>query len=241
MAARWREVASLVVFLGIFCASGCAVIPPSGPMRSIEAQDRNSDTLVVMLPGIHDTAETFLTAGFVDAAASGAFDVLAADARWRYYSSGSVVKHLHDDVVEPARQRGYRSIWLLGVSLGGYGSLLYVDAFPDEVTGIILLSPYLGARHLSDRIKNAGGLEAWTSDSERLERFERGWVSLKKLCAVGATNVILGYGTSDPLSLRDGPLLDALQPSQVYIESGGHDWTTWTPLWSQIRESVQIH
>jgi pimeloyl-ACP methyl ester carboxylesterase len=211
-------------------------------MRTIEvgAKDRHSDTLVVMLPGIGDRAEQFLDAGFIDGIAE-TFDVLAVDAHWRYYSNGTVVRRLHDDVVEPALARGYRSIWLLGVSLGGYGSLLYADAFPEEVAGVILLSPYLGARRLSDRIERAGGLESWSDDGQRQERFERGWVSLKKLCATGSSNVILGYGSSDPLAMRYGPLLDALRPSQVYTADGGHDWKTWKPLWLQIRESVEIH
>jgi pimeloyl-ACP methyl ester carboxylesterase len=209
-------------------------------MRTIElAAATGSNTLVVMLPGIGDRAEAFLSTGFVDGFANDSFDLLAVDAHWRYYSTGSVVRRLREDVIEPALARGYRNIWLLGVSLGGYGSLLYVDRFPDHIAGIILLSPYLGGRRLAREIDAAGGLEAWSGDAARPERFERAWRSLKKLCATDST-VILGFGESDRLAERYTPLLAALQPSQIYMANGGHEWTTWAPLWSEIKEAIEI-
>ena len=246
MAIRRGKVATIaVLFVAVLfvvvATSGCATPGPTTPMRAIEiGAAKRSDTLIVMLPGIGDTAEAFVSTGFIDGFADDRFDLLAVNATWRYYSSGTVVRRLHEDVVGPARARGYRTIWLLGVSLGGYGSLLYADAFPDEIAGVILLSPYLGARRLSERIEQAGGLESWSGPSQHPERFERGWSSLKTLCASNSSIVILGYGSSDPLAERYGPLLAALEPSQVHVATGGHDWTTWAPLWSEIRESVPI-
>jgi pimeloyl-ACP methyl ester carboxylesterase len=242
MATRQCNAAILTIVPSIFAIHGCTLPRATVPMRTIEiaAPDRGSDTLVVMLPGIGDRPELFLSSGFVDGFADDAFDLLAVDAHWRYYSNGSVVRRLREDVIEPARARGYRNIWLLGVSLGGYGSLLYVDRFPNDVAGIILLSPYLGGRRLLDRIDAAGGLTAWSGASRHPERFERGWRSLQRLCARDPSIVILGFGSADRLAARYGPLLEALQPSQVYTAEGGHEWTTWTPLWSEIKATVEI-
>src|SRR5690606_40867279 len=63
-------------------------------------------------------------------------------------TSASVVERLQQDVVLPARMRGYRHVRLVGISLGGYGSLLYSKQYGEQIAGLFLMAPFLGNRSL---------------------------------------------------------------------------------------------
>lgn len=225
---------TLALLFAAALAAGCATDRPrSAALHTVQVGDR-SDTLVVMLPGIRDTAEQFLVAGFVDAAAA-PFDVLVVEPQMKHYVRGTLVERLREDVIAPARAR-YDEIWLLGVSIGGYGSLLYAGEFPADIRGVVLLAPYLGGRRVPRAIEAAGGLDDWRA--VRGSPFVRAWRALKALTQPGGATIVLGFGESDRLAATYAPLLDALPQSQVYVAEGGHGWATWTPLWREIRASV---
>jgi len=153
------RVPTLVAALLAF--TGCLRTPPTVvPILSISATNENSsnNSLVIMLPGMGDRAEAFLTAGFLDAGDQWGFDILAVDAHYGYYVERSLIPRLHEDIIIPARASGYERIWLLGVSMGGFGSLLYAEQHPEAIDGIILLAPYIGDPALANEIEAAGGL-----------------------------------------------------------------------------------
>jgi pimeloyl-ACP methyl ester carboxylesterase len=239
---RHRGCRRILPIVALIALQGCVSAPTTVPIRTVEfrAAAGASDTLVVMLPGIRDEAEQFLNAGFVARNGAEGFDVLAVDAHWGYYADGTIVERLHEDVIEPARRRGYEHIWLLGVSLGGYGSLLYAEQFPDDIRGVVLLAPFLGGRKLAAEINEAGGLRAWSSDGLQGGRFAAGWRSLQKLSRRDPAMIILGYGVSDRYAENYDPLVQVLPASQVYTVEGEHRWTTWTPLWSEIKATGTI-
>jgi pimeloyl-ACP methyl ester carboxylesterase len=215
---------------------GCAAAPSQdAALHTLKVGDR-SDTLVVMLPGIKDRAEQFLVAGFVDAA-SEPFDVLVVDPDVADYFRGTFAERLRAEVIEPAQARGYDEIWLVGVSIGGYGSLLYAGEFPEDITGIVLLAPYLGGRRLQRAIESAGGLAAWADGSPQ-NLFARGWLALNALARRPGSTILLGFGGADRLAATYGPLVAALPPSHVYTIAGGHEWTTWAPLWDEIKPTI---
>lgn len=195
-----------------------------------------------MLPGMGDRAEAFRDAGFLDSADQQGFDTLAVDAHFGYYVERNLIPRIREDIVEPARAKGYRNIWLLGVSMGGFGSLLYADAHPLDVNGVILLAPFLGDHKLADAISSAGGLDAWPGISDEFNEFEiRVWVWLKTATTSrNRTRVILGYGRSDRLAATYGPLVDVLDSTDVYTLDGGHGWTTWKSLWNQIAADLAL-
>ena len=193
-----------------------------------------------MLPGIRDRAEQFLRYGFFASDAPDMFDALAVDAHWGYYADGSIVDRLHNDVIAPARRRGYERIWLLGVSLGGYGSLLYAERFAQDLSGIILLAPYLGDRRLATRIREAGGLGAWSADAAAAEPFVQGWQTLQELAPFDRLPITLGYGIGDRLAETYDPLVQALPVSHIYTAAGGHRWKTWLSLWTNIKAAGVI-
>jgi len=230
----------LIVFLAL---TGCLRTPPTAiPIPSLRSPTAPNDSLIIMLPGRGDRAEAFRDAGFLDTADQWGFDTLAVDAHFGYYAERTLIPRLHKDIVEPARAAGYRNIWLLGVSMGGFGSLLYADSHPLEIDGIILLAPFLGDRGLANVITSVGGLETWSGRSEGFSEYElRIWRWLKNATtSASRTPVILGYGHSDRLADAYGPLVDALDSTNVYTLDGGHRWTTWIPLWNQIAAELNL-
>jgi pimeloyl-ACP methyl ester carboxylesterase len=229
-----------VLALSTILTAGCATGAVREPrLHTVQIGDR-SKTLVVMLPGIKDRAEQFLVAGFVGGdAVPDAFDVLVVEPEMSDYVRGTLVERLRTQIIEPAQARGYDEIWLLGVSIGGYGSLLYAGAFPADIRGVVLLAPYLGGRRLPRTIAAAGGLAIWPPGTESHPRpFVRGWRALKALTQGSDTMVVLGFGGGDPLAETYMPLLEALPRSQIYTAAGGHEWSTWTPLWHEIKATI---
>jgi pimeloyl-ACP methyl ester carboxylesterase len=166
----WRLRRHGFVTLAAFVISGCTIAPRTEspiPTLSPTAGERNTRTLIVMLPGRGDRAKSFQTAGFFAVSNDSKFDVMSVDAHFAYYKERSLVSRLHEDVIVPARENGYEDIWLLGVSMGGMGALLYADQHPDIVKGLILLAPYLGNPGLPAEISAAGGLSEWSAEESQ--------------------------------------------------------------------------
>ena len=78
-----------------------------------------------MLPGRGDRGEVFVREGFEKAGQRLGFDTIMVDAHFGYYMKRSLIPALDEDIIQPALEAGYENIWLLGVSMGGFGSLLY--------------------------------------------------------------------------------------------------------------------
>jgi len=226
-------------------ASGCIGIAATEvPLPGIETADPDArhDTLVIMLPGRGDRAEAFINQGFQEQGARLGFDTVAVDAHFGYYMKRSLLPRLHEDFVLPARSAGYKNVWLLGISMGGFGSLLYAAEHPHEVDGVILLAPYLGDRRLAEEIDAAGGLAAWSGEGPGFKDYEIGvWTWLQHATnGQQQTPVILGYGESDGSAKTHAVLGDALESTSVYTLEGGHKWTTWKPLWEEIAADLEL-
>ena len=101
----------------------------------------------------------------------------------------------------------------------------------------MLLSPYLGGQRLPRAIAAAGGIEAWRAASGP-SPFVDGWVALQELLRRTDATVVLGFGGDEPLAATYAPLLATLPLSQIYTIEGGHAWTTWAPLWQEIKATI---
>lgn len=125
--------------------------------------DERSDTLLVFLPGAYLKPDEFEREGFISAVRERhlAADSLLVDADVSYYYDQTLSERLHADVIEPQRAKGYKSIWLVGISIGGFGALIHELSRPGSVDGIVALAPYLGRRVLGAEILKAGGLRTW--------------------------------------------------------------------------------
>lgn len=198
--------------------------------------------LFVFLPGRGDRAETFAQRGFVEAlrARPLSIDVRASDATFGYYIKGIFVERLATDVIAPAKQKGYEEIWLVGPSMGGFGSLFYSRAHPDEITGALAIAPFLGDRKVIGEIANAGGLKNWQApprvdvpDRDTFQGELWRWLQAVTQGKEKAPLLFTGYGTSDSLATADALLATELPPQRVFLTGGGHEW----PAWRRILET----
>lgn len=219
---------------------GCVWAPPMhNPMPSVPAQsEKQSDTLVVMLPGRGSRAEDYRRHGFFETGKDRGFDMIAADAHFRYYYERVIVERLHEDIVRPAVDRGYTNIWLLGISMGGMGAKLYAQEHPELVDGLILLAPYPGDADLVKEIGNAG-LDRWDGESEHGEPYQlETWRWLRDVTKrPGSPTIVLGYGKQDRFAAV-GELLDDRIPERLHFTApGGHKWPVWKALWRDMLEA----
>lgn len=178
----------------------------------------HADTLLVLLPGVYSHPDEFVREGFVQAAndARLAVDVVRVDAHLNYYQRNTFVERLRQDVFAPARAHGYRSIWIAGISLGGFGGLIYAKERPGDVTGVVTLAPYLDEPKL------------WP------------WLNGYAEAASGHPPLYLGYGKADRFAATNSVLAAKLPPTQVFITEGGHDWAPWLRLWKEMLPALPL-
>lgn len=232
------SVSGLVLTLGMLL--GC--YPKGDPGKPLPTAfhpaPQIARRLVVVLPGRGDGLEGLQRAGIAQAIQSQwpDADVTLSGITIDYYLQGNGVRRLHDEIIVPARARGYREIWLLGASLGGLGALMYDGQWPGTVDGIVLLAPYLGEKPLLDQIAAAGGVARWNPGpvpggvngdnfQHELWRHLQAWSRDPSR----ARNVWLAYGDKDYLRDTMPTLVPLLPPSHVLVREGRHRWTVWTP------------
>jgi pimeloyl-ACP methyl ester carboxylesterase len=193
--------------------------------------------LLVMLPGAEMHARDFRSFGFIDAARHAGYtgDITVADTSVDDYLDEATVELLHEEIVNPAREQGVSTIWLVGISLGGMGALLYAQAHRPLIDGIVLLAPFIGTRGLVAEAVAAGGLRSWrTPDESTGERKVMAWLGRYDGNERDWPRLWLAYGTEDRFVAGHRLLADLLPPDRVLTSAGGHDWPTWTGLWQEI-------
>jgi len=238
---RFITCSLLICILSALAVAGCvpeATTPMATHSFTGEAAQSHR-MLIVFLPGKGDGGERFLTEGFVDAVRKTGVpaDMMAVDAHLGYYLERTLPTRLKEDVITPARGRGYRQIWLVGISLGGFGALWYDIEHPGDVAGIVVLAPYLGERDLIDEIALKGGMTDWRPPSEDvMDDQHRIWKGLKQYerNEKNRGRMYLGYGRQDRFAGACGLLAPVLPAAQVVTVEGGHDWQTWLLLWNDI-------
>ncbi len=201
--------------------------------------------LLVLLPGRYDRVDDFERRGFIADVRSTtrAADVVAVDAHLGYYRRGTILERLRADVVAPARARGFAALWLVGISMGGTGAILYDLNYPGEVDGIFLIAPFLGGREIVEEVAAAGGAHAWNDRGVVGEPFERDlwrWARRVARHENAAPSVFLGYGTGDAFAPAHRLLAEALPPERVFAEAGGHDWGPWRAAWRRFLASPAL-
>jgi pimeloyl-ACP methyl ester carboxylesterase len=222
---------------------GCAFKPraPTVPMRVLNhpaACAAGRDTLLVLLPGAYSPPEEFEAAGFVDAARQArlAADIGIADAHLRYFTDKTAIQRLREDIVLPARARGVKDVWLVGISLGGFGALGYALRHPGEVSGVLAIAPYLGRRTLLRDIVAGGGPRLWRERAlpegpDDVETALWQWLSAP---APAGPPVWLAYGRDDRFADSHRLLSGLLPADRVDSVPGGHDWPPWRALWDRF-------
>jgi len=231
------KITSLSILLSLL---GCS-LPTNRPLSVLDypppvGTDTNN-TLIVMLRGRSGTHKNFDKYGFIEAIHARGIDakIVAPNTHMGYFMSRSFVERLKTDVIDPAKNAGYEKIWLVGVSLGGLGSLLYTRDHPEDVDGVFLISPFTGNDEIIDEIIAQGGPSTWNpdavdnSDADWQRDFWR-WLKTTPN-RQDLPPIYLGYGSEDRL-IKGQELLATLLPNErVFTLEGDHNFTTFAQLW----------
>jgi pimeloyl-ACP methyl ester carboxylesterase len=221
------------------CAPHRAVQGPIPLVSDQQACGVQAGNLIVMLPGLRDFPADFVAEGFVAAVRQRQLDadITLLDAHVGYYNERQIVSRLHDEVIAPARARGYERIWLVGISLGGLGSLLYSQAHPQDITGFYAMAPYLGEKSTVKDVTTQGLAQWQPAEPEPMGtpawRLAQAYLS----GGAGLPRGHIGYGADDRFAQANALWATALPPGHRYVVEGGHDWRTWKALWERFLDT----
>ncbi len=215
------------------CAAGGDVTKPIP--TALIAAPQSPHRLVVMLPGRGDSLQALTDtgiAGIIQQSWPDA-DVLLTGLTMPFYRQGRAAQRLHDEVIEPARRKAYQQVWLAGISLGGMGALLYDRQYPDQIDGLLLLSPYLGEDAIHQQIRRAGGLAAWQAGPAQPigpDTFQHElWRSLQDWSQrpQRTRSTWLAYGADEPFRQPIELMSPLLPADHVIMLPGKHNWKLW--------------
>ncbi len=216
-------------------------------MRAIleaAAEGAVAPTRVLLLPGAYTTPEDFLREGFAHAARERrlALDLVFVELKLQHLTDRTILRRLRHEVVLPARALGCRSVWLGGISLGGFIAMAYAARFPQEIDGLCLIAPYLGNQMVVGEIGRANGVDGWTpGDLAEDDDERRIWQFIKeqrnRTASGTAPRLHLGYGSEDRFADSPRLMAAALAPDSVDVVSGGHEWPAWRRLWENFLDT----
>ena len=210
------------------------------PLRTLR-QTCGAPNLIVLLPGAYMTPEDFEKAGFFAAVSQRqlALDITAVDLDFAAISGGTALPALQAEILEPARQQGYKKIWLGGISLGGLLALCHNADTPGSVDGLCLIAPYPGSRLTTNAIARAGGLAEWQATPDQLSDPEfRMWRWLQK--PPPDFPVFVGYGTEDRFASGMQQIAECFPPAARHALPGDHDWPVWQVLWERFLDRLSL-
>jgi pimeloyl-ACP methyl ester carboxylesterase len=228
--------------------TSCALFS-TGPMDVLTYESLDSEArgkhLFVFMRGMGGSHHSFEKEGLVTGVRARGlpFDMAAPNAHFGYYRNRSLIDRLRIDVIEPLRAKGYEHIWLVGFSLGGLGSLLYLMERPEDIAGVLLISPFLGEEGpILEEIESAGGIRSWKPGPYNAEKdWERmlyDWLK-RDIADRPEKKVYLGYASDDPYAGGQRLLADILPLNRVYHIQGGHDYKTFKAIWSHFLDNEE--
>ncbi|MDO6748549.1 hypothetical protein [Gilvimarinus sp. 1_MG-2023] len=196
---------------------------------------RSSD-LLILLPGMGNRIDSFEQAGVLEQLAQAQIpvDAVMVDAHFAYYRARNFLPRLQQDVLLPAREAGYQRVHLAGISLGGFGSLLYWQYNLDQpteglpVASAMLLTPYLGEPEYYAHRLNPQLSPQLVSEDKNI------WLWLEQLPPEQRQHWYLGLAEQDEFYQANRTFADLLPEDQVFTTPGGHTWDSWRDLWPRV-------
>jgi pimeloyl-ACP methyl ester carboxylesterase len=233
--------ASLFVFTG--CA---AVLSAPTPMHTVSSQaspTRQARCLLVLLPGFSDSDTDFDRHGFIADihARKLSVDTISANATIGYYAKRTILDRIETDVLAPMRAKHYEQTWFMGISMGGLGTVLVAEQHDKELTGLILMAPYLGDDDVIDEISKAGGVAKWRPPAvvnpEDYQREVWRWLQHATANPTTAPAIYLASGDQDPHAPAHRLLATVVQDGHLFRTRGNHDWGPWRVLWAKFLDT----
>lgn len=208
-----------------------ALLEPARPGRI--ASER-----MLLLPPAYSQPEDFLRHGFHDAVRARGLDLDLAfiELRLQSVTDRSVLHELAGHI-RAARSAGCLTLWLGGISLGGYLALACAERHVRELDGLCLFAPYLGSHIVTQEIERAGGVGGWEPRELAAEDEERRIWRFIKQHSRGPLPIHLGLGREDRFAARHRTLAAALDAQNVDVVPGGHEWPVWRTLWERFLDA----
>ncbi len=252
----FSKIQKIALLFAILSFSGCTsqTTVPIETVRYNYSGVKKARMLLVFLPGRGDTIKTFQQEGIIEAVRERGWpaDIIAVDAHLGYYLKGLFFRRMKEDVIDPAKAAGYEEIWMIGDSLGGFGSMCYAREYPNDVAGAVMLGPFPGEATLIKKIKEAGGPQN-LKPNDIISNTEEGQVKLNLMWLRdhareekigtdqdsrnghrGVPSIYLGYGKDDRFTYGLDVLASLLPQDHVIVIEGDHDWKTWKKLWAMF-------
>ena len=224
----------------LLMTSGCAALfqpKTSTPIPySIHGNITEAQHITVLLPGIRDRLTDFSKYGFIDTAqpelqSQPNTALIAVEAHWGYYRERTIDTRLAADLLN---QYPSKRFTFVGISLGGFGSLLMATKHPERIEKLVLLSPFMGEDDYAylQRLQTLGPVDQ-EGDEDLQHTLNQVWQFL--LDPTRQTPITLAYGESDKFAPYYEHLR-SLNPSKLQFIPirGAHDWDTWRTLWTAL-------
>lgn len=208
----------------------------------------DSNTLMVLLPGIGQGTKEFTQYGVIDQikACNSRINITEVDAHFGYYKKETFLARLKEDVINPAMAEGKNHIILLGLSLGGYGSILYSREHPADIQQTLLMAPFVGRKdNLEKYLANSfteKELKETKSNLRRLREIKLWrWIEQD---AADQTNMYAAFGKQDSFSFQHqwfkGVVTKNENGAHIIEGEGKHTWSDWQPLWPQLLNAAGV-
>ncbi len=231
-----------VVFL-----AGCLLPPePATPIRAVwDHGEPDTKTLIVFLPGRHDRPEDFFNNGFGEVLRDAGIraDLVAVDAHLGYYYRQVLPERIREDILVPARERGYEQIWAVGISLGGLGAVLLQADLEDPWDGMVLIAPFVGDEPgTMEAVRAAPSLAeaALYPDFAHDDYTAKFWHQIRYLTTQTDMPIYLTYGSEDRMAADQALLARELPAENVLVRPGDHTWDIWKELWAELVRIIEL-
>ena len=232
----------LVIWLIISACAPKVPIPVLEYGKMDASENRN---LLILLRGRGGSHRDFAKHGIIDEVRKRnlPFDIVAPAADFGYYRTETLPERLKHDIIDPARAKGYKNIWLAGFSMGGLGSLFTIRSYPKAVDGVILISPFLGWSSILEEIETTGGVSYWFLPVDKSHKWQYtiwGWIKEYQADKDQYPEIYLGFGDNDSMT-GEGPALlsQALGPGKHFSVPGNHNYKTFKVIWRQQMDRLE--
>lgn len=232
-----------VCLLSLIISSCSLFVDVNEPLHLLwDKNGKRTENLIIFLPGLYDSQDKFKKELFFKVAREADIeaDLVAVNISVMHLSKKMLSERINKDVLEHIKNDGYKNIWMVGVSIGGLNSLIYLKNHEENICGVVLLAPYLGDERLARDMKTAGGIKNWVPIAGKMkdavdEEVEALWLWLANKKHL--SNVYLGYGKQDNLVAGSLTLETLLNKKNVIAIDGGHDWETGRKIWEKQLKS----
>lgn len=235
-----------VCFITLLISSCSLFVNVNEPLNLLWDKTGNkTENLIIFIPGLYDSQNKFKNELFFKTARDEAVDadLVAVNINVVHLADKMVGERIKKDVLNYVKNDGYKNIWVVGVSIGGLSSLVYLKNHGENICGVVVLAPYLGDDVLAEEMKQVGGLKNWVPDMGKLKdsidvEVDTLWLWLAK--KNNFSNIYLGYGKQDDITIGSLTLESLLDKKNVVAIDGEHDWETGRKIWETQLKSRKV-